>query len=136
MRAAGSTPRSARPGTRRPASSPPVVGPLVRLAATPLGRWYIARQRGTNVIATNVVGPPVHLHLLGAGVEELLPIMDLQGNIGLVLCTFSYAGEVALAVTADAARFPDLDVLLDAMARDWRVLADAQATPARASKAA
>ncbi len=78
----------------------------------------------------------MHLHLLGAGVEELLPIMDLQGNIGLVLCTFSYAGEVALAVTADAARFPDLDVLLDAMARDWRVLADAQATPARASKAA
>ncbi len=45
-----------------------------------------------------------------------------MGNIGLTLCAFSYAGEMFLVVTADAGSFPDLDVLMAGMDRDWTAL--------------
>ena len=38
------------------------------------------------------------------------------------LCAFSYAGQLFLVVTADAGSFPDLDVLMAGMERDWRAL--------------
>jgi hypothetical protein len=100
-----------------------VVAPLAVLAGTPLGRWYVARQRANNLISTNVIGSPVQLYLLGNRVLSMLPILDLQGNIGLSLGALSYAGDLVVAVTADARQFPDLDVLVDGMTRDLRLLA-------------
>jgi diacylglycerol O-acyltransferase / wax synthase len=99
-----------------------VVGPLARLAATPLGRHYTAHQRASNLVTTNVIGPDEPVSLLGARVLMILPIIELVGNIGLTLCAFSYAGELSLVVTADAAAFPDLDVLMEAMEREWHGL--------------
>jgi hypothetical protein len=63
------------------------------------------------------------MYLLGAPVQEILPIIQLVGNIALTLAAFSYAGRVFLVVTADATGFPDLDVLMAGMERDWRDLA-------------
>lgn len=103
-------------------SSAAIMGALVALAATPLGRYGMVRQRATSVLATNVAGPPVPLFVLGARILEILPIIDLEGNIGLTLCAFSYTGRVFLAVTADAGAFPDLDVLVTGMERDWQAL--------------
>ena len=104
----------------RPAA---IMGALVALSGTPVGRYLNLHQRATNVIATNVVGPPVPMYLLGAPILEILPIIQLVGNIGLTLCAFSYAGRLSLVVTADATGFSDLDVLIDGMERDWRELA-------------
>ena len=106
---------------QRPAA---IMGFLAALAATPIGRSFATRQRSTNVLVTNVIGPPVPMYLLGASVLDVLPIIQLIGNIGLTLCAFSYAGQISLVVTADATAFPDVDELMAGMERDWHELAD------------
>lgn len=103
-----------------------IMGYMAGLAATPLGRYYAAHQHANNVIVTNVIGPPAPVYLLGARILEILPIIELVGNIGLTLCAFSYAGKVFLVVTADASGFPDLDVLVEGMALDWHRLTGSQ----------
>ena len=87
-----------------------------------LGRYLAAHQRAVNVEVTNVTGPPVPVHLFGARVLAILPIVGPVGNMGPVLCAFSYAGQLFLVVTADAHGFPDLDVLMAGMAADGRAL--------------
>jgi len=99
-----------------------IMGALISLTATPLGRYLMLRQRATSVLATNVTGPPVPLYVLGAPIFDILPIIDLEGNIGLTICALSYAGRMYLVVTADAGAFPDLDVLMAGMERDWQAL--------------
>lgn len=108
--------------TQQPAA---IAGFMAALAATPLARPFTTHQRTNNVLVTNVPGPPVPMYMFGARVVEILPIVELVGNVGLVLCAFSYAGRLSLVVTADAAGFPDLDMLVDGMERDW----DALVTP-------
>jgi hypothetical protein len=51
------------------------------------------------------------------------------GNLGLILCAFSYAGRMFLVVTADANAYPDIDVLMEAMETDWRALSRPNAGP-------
>jgi diacylglycerol O-acyltransferase / wax synthase len=74
-------------------------------------------------MATNVHGPPMSMYVLGGRVLDVLPIIQLVGNVGLTVCAFSYAGSVALVVTADARGFPDIDELIRGMEADWRALA-------------
>jgi len=74
------------------------------------------------VQVTNVAGPPVPVYLFGARVLAILPIVGPVGNMGPVLCAFSYAGQLFLVVTADAHGFPDLDVLMAGMEADGRAL--------------
>jgi hypothetical protein len=106
------------------AGQPPaaIMAVLAGLSATPIGRYLNVHQRATNVIVTNVAGPPVPMYVFGARILEVIPIVQLVGNIGLTLCAFSYAGRLSLVVTADADGFPDLDVLMDGMERDWEAL--------------
>ena len=99
-----------------------VMGLLARLSATPLGRYFAAHQHAVNVEVTNVPGPPVPVYLFGAPVLAILPIVGPVGNLGPVLCAFSYAGQLFLVVTADAHGFPDLDVLMAGMRADGRAL--------------
>jgi WS/DGAT/MGAT family acyltransferase len=112
---------------QRPAA---IMGVLVGLTATPVGRYFMLHQRATNVLVTNVIGPPLPVYVLGARILDILPIIDLEGNIGVTLCALSYAGRVFLVVTADAAGFPDLDVLMAGMEREWDDLTGG-ALPAR-----
>ena len=98
------------------------MGVIGRLSATPLGRYLAAHQHAVNVEVTNVAGPPVPVYLFGAQVLAILPIVGPVGNLGPVLCAFSYAGQLFLVVTADAHGFPDLDVLMAGMAADGRAL--------------
>jgi hypothetical protein len=109
-----------------------VMGPMVGLAATPVGRCYVAHQHASNLVTTNVIGPAEPVYLLGARVLAILPIIELLGNIGLTLCAFSYAGEMFLVVTADATAFGDLDVAIAAMQHEWDALsASRSADPMR-----
>lgn len=105
------------------------MGYLAALAGTPIGHYFVTNQKASNTIVTNVMGPPVPVYLFGARVLEILPIIELVGNIGLTLCAFSYAGEMSLVVTADEQAFPDLDVLMEGMQDDWQQLAAAGEPP-------
>jgi diacylglycerol O-acyltransferase / wax synthase len=100
-------------------------GFLAVMSAMPLAKYFSAHQHSVNVRVSNVIGPPVPVYALGARVLDVLPIMRLFGNVGLVVCAFSYAGQISLVVTADASAFPDLDVLMKGMERDWHALIDA-----------
>ena len=99
-----------------------IMGVLVRVSSTPVGRYLNTHQRAVNMIVSNVVGPPLPMYVLGARIIDIVPILQLVGNLALTLCAFSYAGTVFLAVTADARGFPDVDVLVDGMEREWRLL--------------
>lgn len=98
------------------------MGYLAGLAATPIGKYFTAHQHASNTIVTNVIGPPVPVYLLGARVIEILPIIELVGNIGLTLAAFSYDGQMFMVVTADAEGFPDIDALMEGMEQDWHTL--------------
>jgi WS/DGAT/MGAT family acyltransferase len=106
---------------QRPAA---IMNAMAAMSATPLGAYFNLHQHAVNVMATNVVGPPVPVYVLGAPIVDILPIIQLVGNIGLTLAAFSYAGRVSLVVTADASGFPDVDELIRGMERDWQALAE------------
>lgn len=114
-----------------------IMGTLVGIAATPIGRWFVLHQRATNAVVTNLPGPPVPVYVLGSRILDIFPIIDLEGNVGLVLCGFSYAGRMTLVVTADATAFPDLDVLMAGMEREWqRLSGDSSVVPVLSDTAA
>jgi WS/DGAT/MGAT family acyltransferase len=115
----GETTRTRRARRQAPAA---IAGIMAALARTPLGAWLNYHQRAANVIVTNVPGPPSPVYLLGAPIHEIVPIIQLVGNIGLTLCAFSYAGTISLVVTADGRGFPDLDALMAGMADEWHIL--------------
>jgi hypothetical protein len=131
------------PGTRLPliaaeraqaGQSPMVAGePLFRAWVGRFGvlRRSLDRQRLVNLSETYLPGPPFPIDVLGARVLDLLPVAPLAGNLGLSFVALSYAGRLAVAVRADANRFPDLDGLVAGMERDWETLASSLA-PARA----
>jgi diacylglycerol O-acyltransferase len=98
-------------------------------SALPVGKFLAAHQHTVNLKVTNVIGPPVPVYVLGARIRDILPITRLFGNVGLTLCAFSYAGHINLVVTADATAFPDIDVLMAGMERDWHALLGSRVTP-------
>jgi WS/DGAT/MGAT family acyltransferase len=100
-----------------------IAGFMAALAATPIAHAYVNHQRTSNTIVTNVPGPPVPVFMFGARVLEIWPVIELVGNIGLICCAFSYTGRLSLVVTADANAFPDVDVVMDGVAREWQVFA-------------
>jgi diacylglycerol O-acyltransferase / wax synthase len=93
-----------------------------QLAATPIAQYFMAHQRMINVFTTNVAGPPVPVYLLGARILDVIPIVQIAGNVALAFCAFSYAGGLNLVVTADSTTFPDVDVLVAAMEQTWSEL--------------
>lgn len=103
-----------------------IAGFLAAASAIPFGKFFTAHQHTVNVRLTNVAGPPTAVHLLGARILDILPITRLFGNVGLTLAAFSYAGHMSLVVTADSTAFPDLDILMAGMERDWHALAGTQ----------
>lgn len=71
----------------------------------------IARQR-INVETANLPGPATPLYLAGAEVLEILPLLNLIGNVTLGVGALSYNSHFDLAVTADRDTYPDLDRLV------------------------
>ena len=98
-------------------------GLMVFLAKTGFTRWYIRRQHLINVLTTNLPGPPAALYLAGARLEDAIAIPPIAGNVTVSFAALSYAGTLNLSVVADAASWPDLDVLVEGMHTSWRELA-------------
>jgi diacylglycerol O-acyltransferase len=96
---------------------------LVALARLGVVRWLSRHQRATQVMESNMVGPPAPVTMLGAPVLDVVAVGSLVGNVALSVVTLSYAGRLNITVHADAAAFPDLPVLLAGIRHDWAVLA-------------
>jgi diacylglycerol O-acyltransferase len=93
-------------------------------AAIGVARPIMARQRMVNVFVTNVPGPQAPVYVLGARIEEVLPIIGPAGNVTLMFAALSYCGRLTILLTASAAAFPDLDALVTGMNRSWGELVE------------
>ena len=65
----------------------------------------------SNVLISNVRGPAEPLYLNGARLEALCPVSTLISGMGLNITFMSYAGQVVIGFTANAAALPDADRL-------------------------
>lgn len=70
--------------------------------------------RQTEVLASNLPGPPERLYLAGSEVRSLIPFGPRAGS-ALNLTLLSYAGGVAIGVNADTAAISDVDLLVDCL---------------------
>lgn len=94
------------------------------LAATRLALPMARRQRFVNFFVTNVPGPRVPLYVLGARIEDVMPVLGLAGNVTIMFAALSYCGHLNVLVSADAARWTgsEADVLAAGMRRTWEEL--------------
>jgi WS/DGAT/MGAT family acyltransferase len=92
------------------------------MAALGLAVPFARRQRMVNTFVTNVPGPPDALYLLGARIEQVLPVVELVGNVTVTFAALSYHGRLDVVVEADAGACPDVDVLVAGMCRAWESL--------------
>jgi WS/DGAT/MGAT family acyltransferase len=99
-----------------------VQGLMNWIAAVGLSRRFVERQRMINFIVTNVPGPPVPLYVIGARIDDVVPLVGTAGNVTLVFAALSYCGRINLVVNADAASCPDIDVLADGMKETYEDL--------------
>jgi WS/DGAT/MGAT family acyltransferase len=96
-----------------------VIGLLGIAAAIGMARPILARQRMVNVFVTNVPGPQAPFYVLGARIEQVMPIIGPVGNITLMFAALSYCGRLTIVLTASAADYRDLDVLVGGMQKSW-----------------
>jgi hypothetical protein len=89
--------------------------PLLWSALTPL----VHRQPLVNVVVTNVPGPPLPLYLLGARLEQTVPIVPLAGNLDVSFGIVSYAGDVSFGLFADEQTCPDVGVLAEGIEKSF-----------------
>ena len=94
------------------------------LAALGLSLPFARHQRLIHTFVTDVPGPRDPLYLLGARVESVLPLVGLAGNVTVLFAALSYHGRLDVAVVADAAACPDVDVVVAGMDHAWRALTD------------
>jgi diacylglycerol O-acyltransferase / wax synthase len=91
-------------------------------AAIGVARPFLARQRMANIFVTDVPGPPAPCYFLGARIEEAMPLIGPAGNVTLMFAALSYGQRLTILLTASAAAYPDIDVLVTGMRRSWEDL--------------
>ncbi len=79
----------------------------------------VAAQPFVNFVVTNLPGSPVPLHLLGARIDDIVPVVPLGPGLGLGIAVLSYSGHLTISLFADPAVCPDLDVLVDAIGDEF-----------------
>src|SRR6476619_2258358 len=70
-----------------------------------------------NLIVTNVPGPQFPLYVLGRELQDLVPVAFLPENHALAIAIMSYTGKLNFALLADHDALPDLDVILEGLAK-------------------
>jgi WS/DGAT/MGAT family acyltransferase len=66
-----------------------------------------AHQHFVDIHVANVPGPTSPLHLAGARLVEMFPVVPLSGNLTLGIGVLSYLDQLAISVVADIAGCPD-----------------------------
>jgi WS/DGAT/MGAT family acyltransferase len=92
------------------------------------------RQRGFNVVVTNVPGPQTPLYLLGRRLRALYPVLPLAHRQALGIAVTSYDGRLGFGLLADYDAVPDLEVLAEALRTSIDALAAAASVPRRAER--
>lgn len=81
------------------------------------------RQR-VNVTTASIPGPPMPLHLAGARILEVFPLIPLMADEPVGIGALSYAGRLLIGIVADLDVCPDIDVLAAGVRDDLRALQD------------
>jgi len=84
-----------------------------------------ATSGATNMIVTNVPGPRIPLHLLGAKLLEMYPVPPLLERTGLAIGLISYAGKMCWGFNADYELVPDLRTFVKMMGASFKELVKA-----------
>ncbi|MEO6084009.1 MAG: wax ester/triacylglycerol synthase family O-acyltransferase [Umezawaea sp.] len=79
-------------------------------------------QRNVVTVTTNVPGPPVPVRVLGRAIVEILPYVPIALRLRTGVAVLSYAGTLAIGVTADYDSTPDVDLLVDTVERTVEAL--------------
>jgi WS/DGAT/MGAT family acyltransferase len=66
------------------------------------------QRRAYSVVVTNIPGPPLQLHLLGAPMNRIFPLVPIPPTQNLGIALFSYDGKLCWGFNADWERFPDV----------------------------
>jgi WS/DGAT/MGAT family acyltransferase len=81
----------------------------------------------TTAVMTNVPGPREPRYLAGNRIRTIMFWVPQSGRVGLGVSIFSYAGEVRLGVSVDAALIPDPERVLEAFEAELASLTDKRA---------
>ena len=86
-----------------------------------------------SAVMTNVPGPREPLHLAGVRVRGIIPWVPRTGDTPIGLSIFSYAGEVVVGLSVDAALVPEPETILTGIAEElqalWRLSAPREPAP-------
>jgi diacylglycerol O-acyltransferase / wax synthase len=86
--------------------------PLLRVVA----QAALDRQTVADLAVTDLIGPSETVHLLGAPMVEVHPLVSGTGNIALIIGVLSYGDGLSVCVTVDADVVPGPEVILDGFA--------------------
>jgi diacylglycerol O-acyltransferase / wax synthase len=84
-----------------------------------LASAVIHHQPLVNLVVTNVPGAPIPLYLLGARLEESVPVVPLAANLDVSIGVLSYQRDVVIGLYADSDTVPDLAVLADGIKESY-----------------
>jgi diacylglycerol O-acyltransferase len=87
------------------------------------------RRRAYSVVVTNVPGPPFQLHLLGAPMTRIYPLVPIPPTQNLGIALFSYDGKLCWGFNADWEGFPDVHEFverLESSFKEYQALAAAR----------
>jgi WS/DGAT/MGAT family acyltransferase len=103
---------------------PWLLGGLARVMASPavVGRLPLP----TNVIVSNVAGPPVPLYVAGARALTYSPVSIPYHGCALNLTVYSYDGKLFFGLTGARSALPDLRDLADGVRTEFELLAGPQ----------
>ena len=87
--------------------------PVLRAAA----QAALDRQTVADLAVTNLIAPAGPVHLLGARMLEVHPMVTGTGNIALIIGVLSYDGALGVCVTVDADVITDPEVVLHGFPR-------------------
>ncbi len=88
----------------------------------------VAAQPYVNFVVTNLPGSPIPLYLLGARIDDIIPVVPLGPRLGLGVAVLSYAGRLTISLFADPDACPDIDVLAGALTDEFATLTSALRT--------
>ena len=100
------------------------------LAAFGVYDWYMRRQRYLHTVVTNLPGPARSMRFCGARITDVLPLaVGGGGNVTVTFAALSYAGTLAITMTADPDAMPDLLDTTAALQAELDALTGVQSSP-------